>query len=552
MLGAMQAHQLTTAMLIQHAATNHPLREIVSRGEDGRLTRSNWRTVESRARRVAAALAGLGLRPGDRVATLAWNRLPHLELYYGVSAAGMVLHTVNPRLFPEQIRYILDHGGARVLCVDPDLLPLVEPMLADLPKIERVIVLAPQAAIPATTIADPIAYDSLIAEARPIERWPIIDENSASALCYTSGTTGNPKGVLYSHRSTVLHAMGALAADSMALAAADSILVVTPLFHVNAWGIPYSAAMAGAKLVLPGSALDPVSLHDLMRDEGVTFSLGVPTVWLAFLDHLRRERSSDERAALRLNRVFTGGAATPRALIEQFRTLLDVETIQAWGMTETSPVATVCRPLAHHADLPSHAQIDLRALQGRAVFGVELRIEDEEGRELPRNGELSGLLKVRGPWVLDAYHGQAPGSAVDTDGWFDTGDVARIDADGFLQITDRAKDVIKSGGEWISSIDLENAAVAHPKVAEAAVIGVAHPRWQERPLMLIRLHPGENSDRAEILDHLAAHVARWWLPDDILFVDGLPHTATGKLLKTELRARHGDHFADRGNIDQEL
>ena len=543
MNGLMQAQQLTTAMLIRHAATNHPRREIVSRGADGALTRSNWRTVERHARHIAAGLADLGLKPGDRVATLAWNRLPHLELYYGVSGAGMVLHTVNPRLFPEQIRYIIDHGGARILCVDADLLPIIEPLLADLPKIERVIVLADQADMPETRIADPISYQSLIGGPSAIAAWPDIDENSASALCYTSGTTGNPKGVLYSHRSTVLHAMSALAKDSMSLGAADSILVVTPLFHVNAWGIPYSAAMAGSKLVLPGSALDPVSLYELMRDEGVTFSLGVPTIWFAFLDHLERERAIEDRQALKLDRIFTGGAATPRSLIERFSTLLGVETMQAWGMTETSPVATVCRPLAHHEDLGEEAQIDLRALQGRSVFGIELRIEDEDGKELPRDGETAGLLRVRGPWVLNAYHGQPAGSALDSGGWFDTGDVAKIDPDGFLQITDRAKDVIKSGGEWISSIDLENAAVAHPKVAEAAVIGVAHPKWQERPLLLVRLHPGEACTKDEIMAHLADKVARWWLPDDMIFVEDLPHTATGKLLKTELRKRHGDHFA---------
>ena len=542
MHGLMQAQPLTTAMLIRHAATNHPRREIVSRRADGSLEQSDWQTVERRARHIAAGLVDLGLKPGDRVATLAWNRLPHLELYYGVSGAGMVLHTVNPRLFPEQVRYIIDHGGARVLCVDPDLLPVVEPLLAELPKIERVIVLADQADMPATAIADPISYQSLTDGPRAIANWPELEENSASALCYTSGTTGNPKGVLYSHRSTVLHAMSALANDSMSLGAADSILVVTPLFHVNAWGIPYSAAMAGSKLVLPGSALDPVSLYELMRDEGITFSLGVPTIWFAFLDHLERERAIEDRKALKLDRIFTGGAATPRSLIEGFRNLLGVETMQAWGMTETSPVATVCRPLAHHADLDEEAQIDLRAMQGRSVFGIELRIEDEDGNELPRDGEAAGLLKVRGPWVLSAYHGQAAGSALDAGGWFDTGDIARIDPDGFLQITDRAKDVIKSGGEWISSIDLENAAVAHSKVTEAAVIGVAHPKWQERPLLLVQLHAGEACTKDEIMAHLADKVARWWLPDDVIFVEKLPHTATGKLLKTELRKRHGDHF----------
>ncbi|MFN7028934.1 MAG: long-chain fatty acid--CoA ligase [Sphingopyxis sp.] len=543
MYGLMQAQPLTTAMLIRHAATNHPRREIVSRRADGSLERSDWQTVERHARHIAAGLADLGLKPGDRVATLAWNRLPHLELYFGVSGAGMVLHTVNPRLFPEQIRYIIDHGGARVLCIDPDLLATIEPLLADLPKVERVIILADQADMPETAITDPISYQSLTDGPRAIARWPDLDENSASALCYTSGTTGNPKGVLYSHRSSVLHAMSALANDSMSLGAADSILVVTPLFHVNAWGIPYSAAMAGSKLVLPGAALDPKSLYELMRDEAITFSLGVPTIWFAFLDHLERERPTEDREALKLDRIFTGGAATPRSLIERFRNLLGVETMQAWGMTETSPVATVCRPLAHHADFDEKAQIDLRAMQGRSVFGIELRIEDEDGKELPRDGEAAGLLKVRGPWVLSAYHGQSAGSALDPDGWFDTGDVAKIDPDGFLQITDRAKDVIKSGGEWISSIDLENAAVAHPKVAEAAVIGVAHPKWQERPLLLLQLHADETCTKAEIMDHLADKVARWWLPDDVIFVEELPHTATGKLLKTELRKRHGDHFA---------
>jgi fatty-acyl-CoA synthase len=538
----MQTQQLTIAMLIRHAATNHPRREIVARDFAGRIVRSNWETLEERARRVAAMLAGLGLRHGDRVATLAWNRLPHLELYYGVSAAGMVLHTVNPRLFPDQIRYILEHGGARVLCVDPDLYPMVAPLLAEIPGIAHVILLCDEANLPAAP-TPLIAYETRLAETAPISHWPDLDEDSPSSLCYTSGTTGNPKGVLYSHRSTVLHAMSTVAADAMALSARDTILVVTPLFHVNAWGIPYSSAMCGAKLVLPGSQLDPVSLFELARDEGATFSLGVPTVWFAFCDHLARDRSPEERAALRLNRIFTGGAATPRSLIERFRDLLGVETLQAWGMTETSPVATVCQALAHHDTLDAEAEVDLRARQGRSVFGIELRIEDETGGALAHGSGTSGQLKVRGPWVLSGYYGSPPGSAIDDDGWFDTGDVARIDDEGFLHITDRSKDVIKSGGEWISSIDLENAATSHPKVAEAAVIGVAHPKWQERPLMLVRLHPGALGSESEILDHLSTRVARWWLPDAVLFVDDLPHTATGKLLKMRLRADYADHFS---------
>jgi fatty-acyl-CoA synthase len=546
MIGLMQRQQLTTGALIDHAARNHGRTEIVSRRPDGTLVRSNWGEVSQRSRRVAAMLAALGLQQGDRVATLAWNRLPHLELYYGVTAAGMVLHTVNPRLFAEQIRYIVDHGGARILCVDPDLLPIVEPVVADLAGIEQIIVLCGADEMPDSTVPGLLAYEDLVAAADPIADWPALDENTASSLCYTSGTTGNPKGVLYSHRSTVLHAFAACAADSMALSARDTVLLAPPLFHVNAWGLPFTSAMCGAKLVMPGSALDGESIYQLLRDEGVTFSLGVPTLWFTVLDHIARNVSEADRAALKLNRVFMGGAATPRALIDLFRNLLGVEANQAWGMTETSPVSTVCQPKAHQAHLTGDARTDVLATQGRAVFGIELRIENADGQELPHDGAESGLLKVRGPWVLNAYYGSEPGSAIDADGWLDTGDVAKIDADGFLHLTDRAKDVIKSGGEWISSIDLENAATSHPSVAEAAVIGVPHPRWQERPLLLLRLHPGESVAKPAMLDHLAEQVAKWWLPDDVLVVDELPHTATGKLLKTELRARYREHLGGIG------
>ncbi|WP_034158165.1 long-chain fatty acid--CoA ligase [Sphingomonas sp. ERG5] len=546
MIGLMQQQQLTTGALIDHAARNHGRTEIVSRRPDGGLDRSDWSTVSRRSRRVAAMLATLGAQAGDRIATLAWNRLPHLELYYGVTAAGMVLHTINPRLFADQIRYIVDHGGARILCVDPDLLAIVEPVIANLAGIEQIIILCADHEMPESTLPGLLAYHDLVAAAEPITAWPALDENTASSLCYTSGTTGNPKGVLYSHRSTVLHAFAACAADSMALSARDTVLLAPPLFHVNAWGLPFASAMSGAKLVMPGSALDGASIYQLLRDEGVTFSLGVPTLWFTVLDYIERQVSEADRAALKLNRVFMGGAATPRALIELFRNLLGVTANQAWGMTETSPVSTVCQPLAHQAGLTGDALTDILACQGRAVFGIELRVENDDGNALPHDGAGSGLLKVRGPWVLNAYYGSEPGSAVDADGWLDTGDVARIDADGFLHLTDRAKDVIKSGGEWISSIDLENAATAHPAVAEAAVIGVPHPRWQERPLLLLRLHPGERVEKLAMLDHLTGHVARWWLPDDVLVVDDLPHTATGKLLKTELRARYREHLGGVG------
>lgn len=544
MLGLMQHRALTTGMLIDHAARAHGDTEIVSRGVDGSLERSDWAGVAGRSRRVAAALATLGAVQGDRIATLAWNRLAHLELYYGVTAAGLVLHTVNPRLFAEQIRYIVEHGGARILFVDPDLLSILMPLLPDLAAIEYVVVLGNVGAVPGGDTRL-LCYETLLAAATPLAEWPTVDEDAASSLCYTSGTTGNPKGVLYSHRSTLLHAFAACATDSMALSARDSVLLVTPLFHVNAWGVPFAAAMCGAKLVLPGAQLDGGSLYRLLRDERTTFSLGVPTIWFAVLDHIAREGGDRARDALCLTRVFMGGAATPRALVERFRDMLGVDVVQAWGMTETSPVATVCQPLARHAGLDADAMADLRATQGRAVFGVELRIEGPDGAELARGDAASGLLKVRGPWVYSAYFGDAAGSALDGRGWCDTGDVARIDADGYLHITDRAKDVIKSGGEWISSIDLENAATAHPAVAEAAVIGVPHPRWQERPLLLVRLHVGATVSPADMLDHLAGHVARWWLPDDVLIVNDLPHTATGKLLKTALRERYRHHLAAR-------
>ena len=540
--GLMQHHPLTTGSLIDHAARNHGATEIVSRAARGTIERTNWGDLAMRSRRVATMLRSLGAMAGDRIATLAWNRTAHLELYYGVTAGGMVLHTVNPRLFPDQISYIIGHGGAKIICIDPDLLPILGPVIAGIPGINTVLVLGAEGDIPPSSALPLLAYETLLDRSAPIPSWPHLDEHVAASLCYTSGTTGDPKGVLYSHRSTVLHAMAACAADSMALSARDSVLLVTPLFHVNAWGLPFAAAMCGAKLVLPGAMLDGASLHSLLRDESVTFSLGVPTVWFGLLDYLAGHLDEAARTSLDLRRVFAGGAAVPRALVERFRDLLGVEVIQAWGMTETSPVATVCRPLAKHADTDDDGLLELRTKQGRAVFGVELRIEDTAGRELPRDGVAAGILKVRGPWVLSAYMGDEAGSALDAGGWFDTGDIARLDADGFLQLTDRAKDMIKSGGEWISSIDLENAAAAHPAVAEAAVIGVPHPRWQERPVMLLRLHDGKRVTTDAMSAFLATRVARWWLPDVILIVDELPHTATGKLLKTQLRERYRDQL----------
>lgn len=540
--GQMQTTALTTSMLIDHAAVNHGNAEIISRAASGAITRTNWGELAIEARRIAAALDKSEIAPGNRIATLAWNRTPHLALYYGVTAAGRILHTVNPRLFGEQIEYIINHGGATLLFVDPDLLSAVEPLAGSLNSITKIIVLCERSELPETTLNGLITYDEFIHEVDPIESWPEVDESQGSTLCYTSGTTGNPKGVLYSHRSTVLHGTAILSGDAMALSVHDSILLLTPLFHVNAWGVPFATAMCGAKLVLPGAALDGASVHELVRDEKITFSLGVPTVWMGFLDHIEKHTSSDEQAALCLNRVFVGGAAAPRQMIKRFSEMLGVQVLQAWGMTETSPVATVCQLLPHHQNLDDEARFDILASQGRPLCGVELRVEDSKGNAIPRGTKTPGKLKVRGPWVISDYFGAEPNSAIDDNGWFDTGDVAWVDAEGYLHITDREKDVIKSGGEWISSIEIENWAVSHPAVVEAAVIPAAHPRWQERPLLLVKLQPDAQISKDEMLDHLKPHMAAWWLPDDVVIVEELPHTATGKLLKMKIREEFGDHY----------
>jgi 3-(methylthio)propionyl---CoA ligase len=540
--GLMQQIPLLTSSLIEHAGRYHGGTEIVSRHMDGALRRSNWAEVASRSRRVANMLRHLGVGGGDRVATLAWNRQPHLELYFGVTGTGAVLHTVNPRLHRDQIRYILEHAESRYLFVDPDLLEVAQSVTAGLTRVKGLILLCSRGEMPPNALPQLLCYEELVEAEPDAYLWPQLDENFASTLCYTSGTTGNPKGVLYSHRSTVLHAFAAVAGDGLGLTARDSILLATPLFHVNGWGVPFAAAMCGAKLVLPGTGLDGCSLYELMRTERVTFSLGVPTLWFGLLEYVERALGDQERSSLTLQRVLCGGAAPPLALIERFEKLLRVELIQAWGMTETSPLATVCRPLAKHDGLDPTSRGQLRSLQGRPLFGVQLRLEDAAGRELPHDGVAVGELKVRGPWVASSYFKNETDTAVDADGWLATGDVARIDADGYLQLTDRSKDVIKSGGEWISSIDLENAAVAHPAVAEAAVIAVAHERWQERPLLLVRTLPGRTLERDSMLGYLAGKVPRWWLPDDVVFVDQLPHTATGKLLKTELRRQYRDYL----------
>ncbi|CAG1014618.1 MAG: long-chain-fatty-acid--CoA ligase [Rhizobiaceae bacterium] len=538
MLGLMQDSPLLISSLIEHAARYHPHVEIVSRTCEGPVVRTNWRDLAKRVAKLANALRRMGIKPGDRVASLAWNTHRHVELYFAVSGIGAVLNTVNPRLFPEQIDYIVNHAENRVLFFDITFAGLVAGLRGRLSTVERFVALTDADHLPADVAAE--AYEDLLSPEPGQIDWPVFDERSASSLCYTSGTTGNPKGVLYTHRSTILHSFMVCTADGFRLSSADSVLLVVPLFHVNAWGIPYAAAMCGAKLVLPGPKLDGKSLFELAVAEKCTFSLGVPTVWLGFFQHIDDTPGLDT-SGLRLERVVIGGSAAPRAIIERFRRDLGVFVIHAWGMSETSPVATVGNLLPKHRGLPEKEQIDVQVRQGRVVYGVELRIVDEDRNALPQDGSVAGDLHVRGPWVTSGYFKGVGGDLLDAGGWFPTGDVAKIDSDGYVVLTDRSKDVIKSGGEWISSIDLENAAVAHPAVQEAAVIGLPHPKWQERPFLIIVPKPGTAPDRDEILDFLSARVAKWWLPDDVAFVSELPHTATGKLQKTKLREQFRDH-----------
>jgi fatty-acyl-CoA synthase len=536
MLGLMQDWQLLCHRVIDHAATHHANRMVVSRSVEGSTHATNYAAIRARALKVAQRLERDGIRIGDRVATLAWNTWRHLEAWYGITGIGAIYHTVNPRLFAEQIVWIINHAGDRVVLADLTFVPLLEQLADKLPNIERYIVLTDAAHMPQTALRNAVAYETWIAEADGDFAWRSFDENTAAGMCYTSGTTGNPKGVVYSHRSNLLLALTANGPDAFGLSSRDTVMPVVPLFHANGWSIAFSAPMAGASLVMPGMKLDGASIHEMLTIYKVSCTAAVPTIWLMLLQHL--EATGGKLPYLK--RVVIGGSACPRIIAQKFQEVYGVEVIHAWGMTEMSPLGSLCTLKPEYASLTGAAKLDVQLKQGHPPFMVEMKIEDDAGRRVPWDGKSFGRLMVRGPAVARAYY-KDDNDILDQDGFFDTGDVATIDRYGYMQVTDRSKDVIKSGGEWISSIDLENLAVGHPKVAEAAVIGVHHPKWDERPLLVIVMKKDESLGKDDILGYLHGKVANWWIPDDVVFVDEIPHTATGKIQKTTLRERFKDY-----------
>ena len=542
MFGLMQKQSLLISHLIEFAERHHGDGEVVSRRVEGDIHRYTWSDVARRSKQVASTLDAAKLAFSDRVATLAWNGYRHLELYFGVSGSGRVLHTINPRLHPDQIAWIANHAEDKVLCFDMTFLPIIQAIHSKCNSIRHWVAMCDADKLPADTgIPNLVSYEEWIGNQSSDYQWPNFDENSASSMCYTSGTTGNPKAALYSHRSTILHAYAAALPDVMGISARDSILPVVPMFHVNAWGIPYSAALTGAKLVFPGSGMDGKSIYELIEGEGVTYAAGVPTVWQMLLTHMK----SNGLKFSTLNRTVIGGSACPPAMIQTFMDDYGVEVLHAWGMTELSPLGTLCTLKNKHLKLSEPEQMKIRLKQGRAIFGVDMKIVDDAGKDLPHDGKAYGDLLVKGPWVVAEYFKGEGGSPLVKDShgveWFPTGDVATIDTDGYMQITDRSKDVIKSGGEWISSIDIENIAVAHPSVLMAACIGVKHPKWDERPIVAVVKKPGIQVTREELLAFYEGKTAKWQIPDDVVFVDSIPIGATGKMLKTKLREQLNDY-----------
>jgi acyl-CoA synthetase (AMP-forming)/AMP-acid ligase II len=537
LMGQMMSQPLLISTIIQHADRYYGSNEIVSRRVEGDIHRYTYRDCHQRARRMANALGKLGVSMGDRVATLAWNGYRHLELYYAISGSGAVMHTINPRLHPDQIAYIANHAEDQYLFFDMSFLPLVEAFHAKATTIKGYVMLCARDRLPQETkIPNLMCYEDLVEANSDAYGWPQFDENSASSLCYTSGTTGNPKGALYSHRSTVLHSYASAMPDALNVSSRDTVLPVVPMFHVNAWGLPYSVPLTGAKLVFPGPALDGKSVYELFEQEQVTFSAGVPTVWLGLLTHVGQNQLKFST----FRRTVIGGSACPPAMMKTFRHQYGVEVVHAWGMTEMSPLGTAGTLQNHHMALPEEQKQAILEKQGHAIFGINMKIVDDAGRELPWDGKTYGNLLVKGPWIIERYFKDEGGDVLQ-DGWFPTGDVATIDADGYMQITDRSKDVIKSGGEWIGSIDLENIAMAHPAVQQAACIGVSHPKWDERPLLVVVKKPNAEVTKEELIKFYDGKIAKWWTPDDVVFVDALPIGATGKVLKNRIREQFKEY-----------
>jgi fatty-acyl-CoA synthase len=537
MQGLMQDWPLTLDKILDHAANWHGAREIVSRSVEGPIVRTNYAEIHRRAKRLSNALKGLGVKAGDRVATLAWNTGRHIEAWYAIMGIGAVCHTLNPRLFPDQLCYIINHAEDQVLFTDLTFLPTLIERRADMKTVRHVIVMTDEGHMASVGLDGALCFETLVEENGEDCAWGGFDENTAAGLCYTSGTTGNPKGVLYSHRSNYLHTLVTLQRDVMGLSGNDVVLPVVPMFHANAWGLAFSCPAVGCKVVMPGQKLDGASVHELLETEGVTFSAAVPTVWQMLLQHLR----SSGGQLTTLKRVVIGGSAVPESLVRAFRDEFGVEVTHAWGMTETSPLGTLSTPTPEVAAMSEEAQLQYKLKQGRPPAGMELKLTDDDGAPQPHDGTTFGRLKVRGPFVVGEYFKGEGGDILDAEGFFDTGDVATIDTLGYMQITDRAKDVIKSGGEWISSIEIENLAAGHPKALIAAVIGVAHPKWDERPLLLVKLKDGEAATREEFQQYLDGKIARWWMPDDVVFVDDIPLGATGKIDKKLIRQRFHDY-----------